>query len=167
MGSRKWEKVDICLGSNLGDREKNIKRAVELIEKTPEIKISKVSSLYETEPVGEKDQGRFLNQTIEVSTTFNPYELLGHLGKIEGKLGRRRKKRWGPRIIDLDILLYGELEINEEDVKIPHPRMHRRAFVLIPLVEIAPLARHPGLQKTAEELLAELGEHEEVKRCVV
>lgn len=166
MGSKKWKKAYLCLGSNLGDREKNIKRAIRLIEKTPEIKVSKVSSLYETEAVGDKDQGRFLNQTIEVSTTFSPYEILGRLWKIENRLGRKRKKRWGPRIIDLDILLYGELVINEEDLKIPHSHMHERAFVLVPLVEIASMARHPASGKTAEELLANLGEHEEVTRWI-
>jgi len=166
VGRGKWEKAYICLGSNLGDREENLKKAVFSLQPSALIRVSKASSLYETEPVDKKDQGWFLNQVIEVETALAPLELLEYLQEIEVKLGRERKERWGPRTIDLDILLYGDIQIEEADLKIPHPEMHRRAFVLIPLVEIAPLARHPELQKTAEELLSELGEHEEVKRWV-
>ena len=156
----------ISLGSNLGDREENLKKALELVGNVPLIRVSKMSSLYATEPVGKIDQGWFLNQVVEMETAFAPQELLRCLKGIEAKLGRTRQERWGPRTVDLDILLYGNIQIEQADLKIPHPRMHRRAFVLIPLVEIAPLAKHPELQKTAEELLSELGKHEEVKRWV-
>jgi 2-amino-4-hydroxy-6-hydroxymethyldihydropteridine diphosphokinase len=127
----------IGLGSNLGDREKNIKSAVGLLKKTKEIKVNKVSSLYETEPRGYKEQGKFLNGALELETSLSPSELLRVLQGIEGKLGRRRVIKWGPRTIDLDILLYDDLEINEKNLKIPHPQMLRRDFVLIPLKEIA------------------------------
>ncbi|MBU1488007.1 2-amino-4-hydroxy-6-hydroxymethyldihydropteridine diphosphokinase [bacterium] len=171
---RTKEKAYICLGSNLGDREENLKKAVELVGKVSLIRVSKASSLYETEPVGKKDQGCFLNQVIEVETALTPLELLGYLQEVEAKLGRERKdlsstsigERWGPRTVDLDILLYGDIQIDQADLRIPHPEMHRRAFVLIPLAEIAPEARHPELNKSIEELLLESPDESEVRRWI-
>ena len=128
----------IGLGSNVGDREKNIEEAINLLEGTKEIKIRKVSSLYETEPRGYKEQNKFLNGALELETTLPPRQLLRVLQRIERELGRRRIIKWGPRTIDLDILLYGSLKIEERALKIPHPEMLRRDFVLTPLKEIAP-----------------------------
>jgi 2-amino-4-hydroxy-6-hydroxymethyldihydropteridine diphosphokinase len=128
----------IGLGSNLGDREKNIEKAINLLKKTEKTKVNKASSLYETEPQGYEKQNKFLNGALELETSLSPFELLKALQGIEKKLGRRRVIKWGPRTIDLDILLYDDLEIDEKDLKIPHPEMLKRTFVLVPLKEIAP-----------------------------
>jgi 2-amino-4-hydroxy-6-hydroxymethyldihydropteridine diphosphokinase len=131
--------VAICylgIGSNLGDRRKNIKRAIELLSKIKGVKIHRVSRIYETEPVGGPPQGKFLNGAIKIKTILSPEGLLKVLKNIEKKLGRVRTIRYGPRPIDLDILLYGSEIINRKDLKIPHPRMFEREFVLKPLREI-------------------------------
>lgn len=161
---QKWEGVYISIGSNLGDREGNIKKAIELIGESPGIRIGRASLLYETEPVGREDQGWFLNQVIEVSTTLSPQELLGLLGKIETTLGRTREERWGPRRIDLDILLFGDLIVDLPELKIPHPELHKRNFTLIPLAEIAPETRDPLLNRSIEDLLLECADTGEVRR---
>lgn len=158
------ERVFIALGSNLLEREKNIKSAIMLISENPSIKVIKESSLYETEPWGNIEQGDFLNSVIEVSTTLAPHELLTFLKETEKKLGRTEAPKWGPRIIDLDIVLYGERVIREVGLAIPHPSMHERAFVLVPLCEIAPGVTHPVLKKTISELLTGLKDAGEVKR---
>ena len=128
--------VFIALGSNLGDRLKNIENAKTEIEK--KCKISAKSSIYETEPWGVTDQPKFLNAVIKMETNLEPNELLDFLLNTESKIGRERTKeqKWGPRVIDLDILLYGKRKIQSERLKIPHERMEERAFVLIPLYEI-------------------------------
>lgn len=128
----------LSLGSNMGDREKNLFSAIVQLQKNKQIRIVKFSSIYETEPVGYLNQNQFLNAVIQVSTSLSPQELLKVCLKIEEKLGRKRKIRWGPRIIDLDILLYNQENIETEDLIIPHPRMFERAFVMIPLLEIEP-----------------------------
>lgn len=132
----------IGLGSNLGDREKNIAKAINLLKQVKRIKVRKVSSLHETEPEGCKEQNKFLNGALELETSLSPRELLRVLQGIERKLGRKRVIKWGPRTIDLDILLYGDLKIDEENLKIPHPQMEKRDFVLIPLEEISPQLAH-------------------------
>ena len=128
----------IGMGSNLGDREKNISSAVEYLKKTSGIKVTRVSSLYETDPVGGPPQGKFLNGAIEIETYLSPYELLRRLKEIEMELGRKKTVVNGPRTIDLDILFYGDVKIEKEDIVIPHPRMEQRDFVLRPLNEINP-----------------------------
>ncbi len=128
-------KVFIGIGTNLGDREQNLKTVLEEIAKIAEIK--KKSSIHETKPVGYKDQGDFLNMVIEIKTNLLPTDLIIRLHEIEHKMGRAREIKNGPRIIDLDILTYGNLKINEPNLKIPHPRMHERDFVLKPLKEIS------------------------------
>ena len=146
----------IGLGSNLGDRAKNINEAVAMLDYSENVGVSNVSSLYETEPVGYADQGPFLNAVAEVKTTLTPRELLAKCMTIEEKLGRVRTVKWGPRTIDLDILLYADRVIDEADLKVPHPLMHEREFVLVPLAEITPDAVHPVLKKTIRELLDSL-----------
>src|SRR5690554_3167182 len=129
-------RVYLSLGSNLGDKVNYLKQAVEHLQKHEKIIITKTSSLYETSPVDYENQDNFINQVIEIETTLSPYELLAYCQEIENNLGRKRIIRFGPRTIDLDILLYNDLQLNEEDLIIPHPRMTNRAFVLIPLFEI-------------------------------
>ncbi|NOX97791.1 MAG: 2-amino-4-hydroxy-6-hydroxymethyldihydropteridine diphosphokinase [Nitrospirae bacterium] len=149
-------KVFLGLGSNLGDRKRNIQEAVRLLEEREVVKVVKVSSLCETEPEGVKDQPFFLNGVLEMETELSPRDVLDTLKAIERRLGRKKGRKWGPRIIDLDILLYGDLVIKEEGLEIPHPLLPERAFVLTPLVEIAPETVHPGLSKTISYLQKKL-----------
>jgi 2-amino-4-hydroxy-6-hydroxymethyldihydropteridine diphosphokinase len=144
----------IALGSNLGDRQANLDRALEMLRATPGVVVSKVSSYYETEPVGgPPGQAKYFNAAAELQTDLPPKALLSGLLEIEAKLGRVRGQRFGPRTIDLDLLLYGEQASDDADLTLPHPRMHERAFVLQPLAEIAPLAVHPIRQSTVRDLL--------------
>jgi 2-amino-4-hydroxy-6-hydroxymethyldihydropteridine diphosphokinase len=147
-------RVLIGIGSNLGEREENCSAAIELMEREG-IHVLSRSSFYETEPWGVKDQPRFLNMALSASTDCAPRELLRRLKGIEQIMGRKEGIRWGPRIIDLDILLYDHIVLNEPALVIPHPRMHEREFVLKPLLEIAPDAVHPVLKKTVREIVDE------------
>ena len=147
--------VYIGIGSNLGNREKNCRQAVELLENKG-ILIKKKSSLYETEPWGIRDQPLFFNMAIEIETELKPEELLEVLQAVETEIGREKTFKWGPRIIDLDILLYDDIILREETLTIPHPLMHERDFVLRPLSEIAPDMKHPILQLSIGELLNNL-----------
>ncbi len=126
------------LGSNLGDREGHLQRAVAILDTIEGIEVERISSWYETAPVGKTSQGWFLNGVARIKTSMSPRELLLTVLAVEQRLGRVRRERWGPRNIDIDILLYDNLTINEPDLQIPHPRMQERAFVLVPLAEIAP-----------------------------
>jgi 2-amino-4-hydroxy-6-hydroxymethyldihydropteridine diphosphokinase len=144
--------VYIGIGSNLGDREKNCSRSIDLLGKNG-IVIRQKSSLYETVPWGSRDQPLFLNMVIKVETELKPQELLELLKNVEIEVGREKSSRWGPRAIDLDILLYDDITLNEETLTIPHPYLHERDFVLIPFCEIAPDIKHPVLQSTMRELL--------------
>ncbi|MEA3423494.1 MAG: 2-amino-4-hydroxy-6-hydroxymethyldihydropteridine diphosphokinase [Bacillota bacterium] len=128
--------VYLGLGSNIGDKIEYLANAIEYISKNSKIKIIKQSSYYETDPVGYENQDSFVNVCLEIETDLSPVQLLGETQKIENMLGRKREVRWGPRTIDIDILLYGDLKINNEILTIPHPRIIERAFVLIPLQEI-------------------------------
>jgi 2-amino-4-hydroxy-6-hydroxymethyldihydropteridine diphosphokinase len=152
------------LGSNLGDRRRNIEDAIKLMAQRKDIKVSEVSSLYETEPVGYEDQRWFINGVLKAETTLKPRKLLEALKEIEGALGRKRDLRWGPRIVDLDILLYDDKKIKDQDFVIPHPEMHRRAFVLVPLAEIASDLTHSVMGRSIAELLATLPQTKVVKR---
>ena len=147
------ETAYLGLGSNLASREKNIKRAIEKLNSEEAIHVSRASSFYETEPQGIKDQPYFINCVLEIKTTLSPACLLEKLKSIERELGRTPAVRWGPRIIDIDILQYEDIIINEGNLKIPHPLMEKRRFVLRGLSEIAPTLRHPLSGKTARELL--------------
>jgi len=145
----------IGIGSNLGDREFNCKQAIGLIGQKG-ITVSKESSLYETKPWGVTDQPLFLNMAIEIETYLKPFELLRTLKDIEKEIGREETFLWGPRIIDLDILLYDNYIVNEKGLRIPHPHMQDREFVLRPLREIAGDVTHPLLLLSIEELLQRL-----------
>lgn len=160
--SRTMSQVYISLGSNLGDREKNIQEAIKLINEQRSIKVINLSSNYETEPVGFKEQDWFFNVVIELETTLLPQKLLVVLKQVEAKLGKKTERKWGPRTIDLDILLYDDLILNSQDLQIPHKLMHQRRFVLIPLTQIAPNIKHPVLNKTMKELVAELSDESKV-----
>lgn len=142
----------IGLGSNLGDREQYLLHALERIEKNPKITITKVSSIYETFPVGITEQPLFLNMVIEIETSYTPIDLLNVLQKIEAEHGRRREIKWGPRTLDLDILLYNQENMKSERLIIPHPRMQERGFVLIPLHEINPTLVETLFKKDYEKV---------------
>jgi 2-amino-4-hydroxy-6-hydroxymethyldihydropteridine diphosphokinase len=145
----------IGIGSNLGRREENCFRAIELLKKKG-IALVKRSSLYETEPWGMKGQPRFLNMAIEIETDLRPLQLLKILKNIEKEAGRKKSRRWGPRVLDLDILLFDDIIMDEVALKIPHPFMQERAFVLKPLNEIAPGVQHPVLKKSIHELFRQI-----------
>lgn len=144
----------IALGSNLGDREANIRSALLMLDKLDGIGVRKTSTLFENSaiggPIGAPD---FLNAAAEIETTLDARELLGCLLDVERSLGRARREKWAPREIDLDLLLYGDRIIDEDGLTVPHPLMHARRFVLKPLAEIAPRAVHPVYRKTIAELL--------------
>lgn len=144
-------RVFIALGSNLGDREKNLRTAIALLSHF--VSVQKISPIYETEPWGFKDQPSFFNQVLEGLTRFKPVILLKRLKSIEKKMGRKPGIRYGPRLIDLDILFYDDLILDEPGLAIPHPRLHERAFVLVPLENIAPHLVHPVLNQTIHDLL--------------
>jgi len=154
----------IGLGSNVGRRRKHIGRAIELLGSSPQIKVIRQASWYETEPVGVEEQHWFINSAVEVETALTPRELLRCCKEIEGEVGRRDRGHWGPREVDLDLLLYGDLILEEEGLVLPHPGLHRRRFVLEPLCELAPELVHPQLGRSLRELLAELGELKKVIR---
>ena len=144
----------IALGTNLGDRLANLRSAIESF--APELRVTRESTIYETPPWGFTDQPAFLHMVIEAETNLDPRALLVYLKKKEDELGRVKNFRNGPRLIDLDILFYDDLIMNEENLIIPHPRLHQRAFVLMPLADIAPELEHPLIEKTIIELLQDV-----------
>jgi 2-amino-4-hydroxy-6-hydroxymethyldihydropteridine diphosphokinase len=145
----------IGIGSNLGDREENCAKALALLEREG-IKIVKPSSMIETEPWGVREQQKFMNMAVEVTTDMLPDQLLRKLKEVEAELGRTETTRWGQRIIDLDILFYGDTVYSSPELQIPHLHLHEREFVLMPLSEIAPDKIHPVLKKSVREMLNEL-----------
>lgn len=155
-----WITAYIGLGSNVGDRKAAIVRAVDLLMWTPGVRLKELSSLYETEPVGMEqgtEAGMFINAVVGLDVKMSAGELLKVLRGIEAKMGRpldRRKNE--DRVIDMDLLLYGDQHVSEEGLEVPHPRMHERQFVMDPMAEIGPDVVHPTLNKTMAELLREL-----------
>lgn len=156
------EGVFIGIGSNIGDKEENIKRALDLIRESG-ISVREVAPLYRTDPVGYQEQDWFLNTVAVIETVLPPRELLAALMEIENKMGRKRTVRWGPRVVDLDILLYGDVTLNTPDLQVPHPRMLERAFVMAPLADLRPDMALPG-GRTAAQLAAELSKTQHVER---
>lgn len=153
----------IALGSNIGNRYDYLVEAIQLLRSYPEIQLVNYSSIYETDPVGYEDQDLFLNMVIEVQTEYSAHELLELCLKIELELGRKRDIHWGPRTIDLDILLYNQENIVSEKLIVPHPRMGERNFVMIPLLEIRPDINIPGMETSLEAWINELPNKEGVR----
>ena len=154
-------KAALLLGSNLGNRQENLSNALSFIEKNAGI-IEKKSSLYQTAPWGMLDQDDFLNQAVLIKTSLPPQQLLKQLLDIEIMLGRERLEKWGPRIIDIDILYYDSEIIDEKDLKVPHPFLQERRFSLVPLNEISPDWVHPALHKSVNQMLADCLDRGEV-----
>jgi len=145
----------LALGSNIGDREANLREALARLE-AADVRVTRKSSIYETEPRYVRDQPEFLNAVVEAETGLFPLQLLKRARKIEKEMGRQRVTPNGPRNIDIDILFYGKSVIDAPELQVPHPRIAERSFVLEPLAEIAPQLRHPLTGKTASEMLAAL-----------
>jgi len=144
----------VGLGANLGPREITLLRAVDLLAETDGVEVLAVSQLRETEPVGVVDQPLFLNGAVVLNTSLSPRELLDRLLEIERELGRVRDVRWGPRVVDLDLLVYGDRQIDERGLRVPHPRLHERRFALEPLAELDPELDVPGLGRVENALAA-------------
>ena len=144
--------VYLALGSNLGDRPANLKQAIAAL--SPQMEVKAKSPVYETPPWGHTDQPMFLNQALKVKTYVEPELLLKHLKRLEIALGRKATIQYGPRLIDIDILFYDDLVLDTPSLVIPHPQLHERGFVLMPLNDIAPDLMHPTLRKTVREMLA-------------
>ena len=157
-------KAFIGLGSNLGERESMIRAALDELSRLPETALVRASSLYDTEPVGEVDQPNFLNAVAQLDTGLSARQLLWNLHLVEKRLGRVRTQRWGPRTMDLDLLLYGDEVIEDADLRVPHPELALRSFVLVPLVELDPLLVHPVTGETLLQLLSRLNTRPPVKR---
>jgi 2-amino-4-hydroxy-6-hydroxymethyldihydropteridine diphosphokinase len=144
--------VYIAFGSNVGDRAENLRLARERID-SPDLRVVRESSIYETAPRDVENQPWFLNQVIECETDLFPRQLLGRLQRIEREMGRKRRVAKGPREIDLDILLYGDVVMKSPELEVPHPRLTERRFVLEPLAELVPEKRHPETRRTMREIL--------------
>lgn len=157
-------RVFLSIGSNLGDRVANIQQAVSMLSLDNRIKILKTSSFYETQPWGNKNQPWFINAAMAIEAVLDPEELLSIFQNIEAKLGRKRGlfKKWSERTLDIDILMYDEQIINSKNLIIPHPYMHERAFVLVPMLEVKADLVHPIFNKTISELYDELQNPEDV-----
>jgi 2-amino-4-hydroxy-6-hydroxymethyldihydropteridine diphosphokinase len=143
----------VGLGSNLGDRAAHLLLGLSALSRLPKTHLLRLSPVYETEPVG-PPQPPYLNMVAELETELSPKGLLAEMLRIEKALGRERRERWGPRTLDLDLLLYGDLVLEEAGLSVPHPRLHERVFVLVPLLDLLPEGRHPLLGQSFAELLA-------------
>ena len=155
--------VYLSLGSNIGDREKNLRTATAALADA-KVRVTRISSFYETEPVDLREQPWFLNCAVQGETELPPLDLLRALRGIESRMGSKKLVPKGPRLIDLDILLYGDETVDTPELQVPHPRMLMRKFVLVPVAEIAPNLKHPSWKKTASRLLADLHDSSVVRR---
>lgn len=152
----------IAIGSNIDDREHYLLSSIKTINEHQKIDVILSSSIYQTDPVGYEDQDRFLNMVIKVKTNLSPFDLLSYLQKVEIEYGRKREIKWGPRTLDLDILLYNNENIETEDLIIPHPRMTERAFVMVPLLEIGVEGEIPYIGMPLSKQINELRDREGV-----
>ena len=155
---RKWNKVYIAAGSNLGDKEETLKEAIYKIDKRKDCVVTKVSNFYTTDPVGYEDQDQFVNCVFEIITLQTPSELMDTLLEVEKDFKRERIIRWGPRTLDLDIIFYNDIISYDEHILIPHPRAHERQFVMKPMCDINPYYVHPIYRKRVMDISSELGE---------
>src|SRR5712671_3303692 len=158
------DRVYLSLGSNVGDREDHLRGAITRLESIA--RVISVSSFYETEPIEVTNQPWFLNCAVKVETTKMPKQLMAAILEMEREMGRLRTIKKGPRTVDIDILLFGDAVVDSQEVTIPHPAMHERRFVLEPLAEIAPEARHPVFKKTVSEMLDALPGGQTVRKVV-
>jgi 2-amino-4-hydroxy-6-hydroxymethyldihydropteridine diphosphokinase len=152
------KKAWIGIGSNLGNRLDYIRQALGFVDALPETSVLRVSSVYDTEPEGNASQPRYLNAVAEVETAFEARDFLRKLGDIEEQCGRVRREMWGPRTLDLDLLIYGDLVFESEDLTVPHPRAGERAFVLVPMAELEPWLVIPGIGETVTTMIGRLGD---------
>ena len=155
---RKWNKVYIAAGSNLGNKEETLKEAIDKIDKRKDCVVTKVSNFYTTDPVGYEDQDQFVNCVFEIDTLQTPSELMDTLLEVEKDFKRERIIRWGPRTLDLDIIFYDDIISYDEHILIPHPRAHERQFVMKPMCDINPYYVHPIYRKRVMDISSELGE---------
>ena len=155
---RKWNKVYIAAGSNLGDKEETLKEAIYIIDKRKDCVVTKVSNFYTTDPVGYEDQDQIVNCAFEIDTLQTPSELMDTLLEVEKDFKRERIIRWGPRTLDLDIIFYNDIISYDEHILIPHPRAHERQFVMKPMCDINPYYVHPIYRKRVMDISSELGE---------
>ena len=155
---RKWNKVYIAAGSNLGDKEETLKEAIYIIDKRKDCVVTKVSNFYTTDPVGYEDQDQFVNCVFEINTLQTPSELMDTLLEVEKDFKRERIIRWGPRTLDLDIIFYNDIISYDEHILIPHPRAHERQYVMKPMCDINPYYVHPIYRKRVMDISSELGE---------
>lgn len=156
--------VFLALGTNLDDREKNLIQAIDALHGVPGINVLAMSNVYETDPVGYVDQPAFLNMVVKVETTLDPETLLENTLRIEQELGRVRTVRWGPRLIDIDILFYGSQLVNTPDLQIPHPSLVDRAFVLVPLRDLWGDETLPVFNRTIQYFIEKTDDHKGVKQ---
>ena len=158
--------VVLAFGSNIGNRRKNIKRAINLLHESNLLNSTKISSFYETEPVGVQNQDWYLNTALTGKTTMPLYNLMELCKSIEYSIGRKSRERWAPREIDIDIIFYGYTQFETANLTVPHKRMHERKFVLQPIAEIAGTLLHPKLNKTINQLLEECPDKSEVRKII-